>query len=869
MNHAFRKIALVLIGSIPLVVSPQNDPDRNVVPSSSDFKFSETLWMSHEGNSKDYLNSTELSEVVTINPPGGFYYDPVKVTLRAESSDTDIYYSLDGSVPTEASLLYREPIEFSRTGVIRVRTYRQGHPQSAVLTHTYILNPSFSLPVVSLVTDSLNLWGKNGIFTFPRHEWEKPVHIEYFESNGSPGFSLDGGMRVHADNGNKQKSFRLYARPEYGISEIHYRIFSNKDIDSFKRLILRNAANDGLQFWTNRTHFRDGLLHTLYNKIDDKKTMSSYKPVHVFLIGNYWGIYNLRERQDKYYIESNFGETNIDFLERVFNSPGNRNAIEGYWGHYDMMTTFIDTADLTKEANYDYVKTLMDVEDFLDYWMFEVYAGNFDWLTNNIRFWRSKIPAGKWRWLLWDLDHGIGLPYTYGGVKWGDPDCDHLAWSTGTTGPRSGGVNTVIIRNLLENSEARYYFINRFADLLNLYLSPPFVESVLDSIYERLSLDIHHQMNRWGSTLIYWNEAVDCVRNYINVRPSYVRSHIMEKFHIDSKFTIQLNVQPPSSGYILMNTIFIDAFPWYGDYFSNIPVTIRAIPTSGYRFTGWSGIADNVDRLTALLVSDTLVTALFESIPANSSTIVINEINYHSAEIHDSEDWIELFNPGPVYIDLSAWQLKDNDDEHTFIFPDGFFLAPDEYVVVCRDTQKFSTFFPNTHHYIGNFDFGLSSRGDQVRIFNQNGFLIDSVQYTVTAPWPTTPNGKGPTLELNNPLSDNSLPIFWSASTGYGSPSSSNQKPDRYFLAQNYPNPFNTSTVISYDLPERSNVTIRIYNVMGRLVKRIEGGNQERGRYSVIWNATDSRNEAISTGIYFYQIQAGKFSEVRKCLIVK
>jgi len=280
-------------------------------------------------------------------------------------------------------------------------------------------------------------------------------------------------------------------------------------------------------------------------------------------------------------------------------------------------------------------------------------------------------------------------------------------------------------------------------------------------------------------------------------------------------------------------------------------------------------VDDQYDRLHVALNRDTLFTAMFESIQARSSYIVINEINYNSAVDHDTEDWIELYNPGKVFVDLSGWSLKDNRDDHTFIFPDQTILPPDQYIIVCRDTTKFSIHFPDVPNTIGNCDFGLSGRGDQVRLFSQDRTLVDIVGFNDGPAWPTKPNGGGPTLELISPTLDNSVPVYWSPSYGHGTPGLRNQSPEHYFLSQNFPNPFNTSTVIRYDLPERSHVSIHIYDFRGRLVQRLVHSTQEKGPKTITWNATDLHGETVSTGVYFYQIKAGSFHEVRKCLVIR
>lgn len=88
----------------------------------------------------------------------------------------------------------------------------------------------------------------------------------------------------------------------------------------------------------------------------------------------------------------------------------------------------------------------------------------------------------------------------------------------------------------------------------------------------------------------------------------------------------------------------------------------------------------------------------------------------------------------------------------------------------------------------------------------------------------------------------------------------------KYILSQNYPNPFNPTTTISYELPKSSFVKLSIYDISGRLVETLVNEQKNAGYYSVNWNVPQS---GISSGIYIYRIDAGEFSSMKKCLVVK
>ena len=157
--------------------------------------------------------------------------------------------------------------------------------------------------------------------------------------------------------------------------------------------------------------------------------------------------------------------------------------------------------------------------------------------------------------------------------------------------------------------------------------------------------------------------------------------------------------------------------------------------------------------------------------------------------------------------------FKDDDDEHIYQFPEQTIINPNEYLIIARELEMFTNYFPESQNILGPFDFGLGGGGDQIRIFNETGLLIDSLEYDDSDPWPTEPDGLGYTLELINPLYDNSLSESWTFSEGNGTPGAQNSSfleviqvstiiPNKTQIMPAYPNPFNGKVVIPFQLSE-------------------------------------------------------------------
>ena len=270
------------------------------------------------------------------------------------------------------------------------------------------------------------------------------------------------------------------------------------------------------------------------------------------------------------------------------------------------------------------------------------------------------------------------------------------------------------------------------------------------------------------------------------------------------------------------------------------------------------------------------------SLPSSGSVPTINEINYNSSDTFDPEDWVEIYNPTDSIFDMSNWFFRDEGqvgDDHLFSIPEGTLLHPNEYVVLCRDTMDFKNHFPMVDSYIGDLGFGLSGGGELIRLYNNNGILMDSLTYDDDDPWPPEPDGDGPTLELINPLIDNGIYSNWTASLVNGTPGEQNSNylgstqnnllAEDYRLYQNYPNPFNPLTKIMYYLPKRSEISLKIYDALGREIRLLEEGLRDPGYHTLEWDSKDNIGNKVSAGIYLYQLQTEGYIKNNKMVLIK
>jgi hypothetical protein len=533
------------------------------------------------GRPGDFTDAPQFSVV------GGLCASPVDLELRASTPASKVYYTLDCAEPDTSAVLYTEPIHVAQTTIVRARAFAPGKLPSPTVTHSFILDEPTDLLVVSLVTDPVNLWDEQiGIYvlgpgadpSFPYEganfwkDWERPVHFQFFAPDGG-GFRAEGGVKIHGSNTRAlpQRPLRLIARGGYGYPLIAYQAFSDKPIAAFKRLILRNSGND----W-HHTYLRDALAHAWAGELSLDR--QAWRPARVYLNGEYWGLYDLREKIDRFFLQENWGinPDNVDLLE------DQHRVMEGDADNYMAMLDYIGSHDLSQDDVLAQVAAMMDVDNFAAYYILRVFLGNTDWPGNNIRYWRSREPGSRWRWILHDAEMGLGL---------NDEGYQHNTLAHALDPSSVSAINapwsTFLMRSLLKNQSYRYAFINRYADCLNTLFLPESTLVLVEALKSQIEDEIPRQVERWGSTTATWEEQLANVRQFLRERPRVARVHLMEQFDLADTIRLTLDVQPAGSGRICLTACAVDS-AWAGTYFAGVPLTLRAVPANHYRFIGWS-----------------------------------------------------------------------------------------------------------------------------------------------------------------------------------------------------------------------------------------------------------------------------------------
>ncbi|NRB61706.1 MAG: CotH kinase family protein [Saprospiraceae bacterium] len=796
---------------------------------------------------------------IIFSHPGGLT-GPLNLSLSGVDAPATIHYTLDATPPTQASPVYTGPININGNRVVRARVYQDNFLPSPTQTRSFILNASHNLPVLLLAADPADFFDEEtGIYVygnsfepdFPHfganfwEDWERPIHFALYQEDRTLEAAYDAGVKIFGgwSRGQNQRSLSLFARNQYGYDEFDNAFFDQRPYDSYQAIVLRNSGND----WNNAM-IRDATLTGLLRGADIE--YQAYRPLVVYLNGAYWGIYNMREKINEHFLASKWGvePDSIDLLE--FGGS----VIHGNNEDYLSLLDFIRTANLSTPSNFEFVNSQMDLDNYALYQAAQIYFDNTDWPGNNIKYARHK--GGKWRWILFDTDFGFGV--------WNDFNYTNntLAFALEPFGPNwpNPPWSTLLFRKLTQATEFRNLFVNRFADELNSRLLPERVVEHIDSLAAKIEDEIPAHFDRWNASSGNWKNRINAMKNFANRRPAQVKQNIRSEFNLPDFHQLNIKITDTAEGFVQVNSLTIEVEDWEGDYFQDVPITVTAYAKPGYVFSHWIGIPDVFSEASVQINMQLNMTIRPVFQPINTAAVVINEINYNAAADFDTGDWIELYNRSADDLNLSGWVMKDSDDSHSFVLPEGTVIEAEGFLILTRDEARFLSVFPETQTVIGDFDFGLSSNGDAVRLYDIDEILVDEVYYLPDAPWPSLPNGEGYTLELLSPELDNSLPENWSAINLHGSPNRANTTVDTSnpeggrFQLISYPNPFSGYINLILTLKESAQVDIQLYDQNGRAIEQIQEGVLGAGKHFLYADL-----EHLNTGIYYAKVLVGEF----------
>jgi hypothetical protein len=643
--------------------------------------------------------------------------------------------------------------------VINLQAFKNGCIASEIVSRTFLIDEDHDLDVLSIQTDSLGffsdeegiyVWGDDTQGNYNREgiESERKSSIDFFNDNGELLFSSKAGIRIGGSGSrhSTQKNLNIFFRGAYDKSFIEENLFEDSELNKWKRLTFRSGGHrpDCLP----KDEFASELLK------NTSVAHSKYRYASTYLNGEYWGIHAVKERLNKHYLEEkyNLHRDSISFLgsEGDLLDGTDKDSIE-----YREMIDFVSSNNLNNQTNFDSVTNQIDINNFTDYFISEIFLGNADWPNSNIKFWRKRTQSnmpmnaghdGKWRWLLFDLDGSFGgtcndVYVTFNTLNWAlrdDPDFEEY---------------TVLFRGLIENDNYKTDFINRTCDLINSSFKASITRPKLQSVKNNIDLDIDNHIDRWrypstANTLAdrynetpntnQWEYLTAQMDTFLMERPHYVRKHMFDEWGLSDSIRLQVNVNDIDMGKVKVSSIIIDenlegipssVYPWTGVYFSDLVIPLKAIAKEGYRFVEWIETGDTDQTIYVTLNSDSLFTANFEIDPNYEplQPLIINEIQSSNSktykdEFNESDDWIELFNPNDTMVNIKGYFLTDEPSKpKKYAINSDLYIPPNGHLIIWCDDEN--------EQGLNHSNFNLNKFGDFIGLVSPSEEFIDSLSF--------------------------------------------------------------------------------------------------------------------------------------------
>ncbi len=510
------------------------------------------------------------NEKVSFSQSGGCYHDSFALSLTCDNPNHHIRYTLNGSTPSANSALYAEPLLLNsrlysnsdiykipispdkyvfvpdtilKAIVIRAAVFdADGNRLGDVATNSYFIQSlgcDFQeLPIMSICADSSALFDYDtGIFVPGANwsaddpewtgnyyqtgkDWERRIHVEYYDAN-QLAFSQDAGLRAHGGNGRRlpQKNMTLYAKDDYGKKNFTYKIYEDLDLAKFKHLVLKPFVSS----WTE-AGVQDYVSSHIAKNLNIDVLAS--RPVILFLNGEYWGIYFLQEKSDERYVEEHY-DVDADDCNIIESCIV---ADNGDFEPFGQLMQWFETADLSTYENYQYAENHIDLSNFTDYQIFEIFSNNEDWPANNQRCWQAYDL--KWRWIFYDGDATLHQK---------DFDCFANATYDGIETWPASKESTLFLRKLLGNKTFKDNFIQRFCTLCNSTFSYQNTKPYLLAIKNQIQNEINRQSSRFGipADQNNWKKGLNHIDKFLKERPQNIIQSLRSFFYLNKEIDIQ------------------------------------------------------------------------------------------------------------------------------------------------------------------------------------------------------------------------------------------------------------------------------------------------------------------------------------------
>ncbi len=641
------------------------------------------------------------------------------VQLQCSTDGAKIYYTLDGSMPTEEKgTVYSSPIALDKTAIVRARAYKDGKLYSDVVTGSYLFTDEIyatcgtsKLPIVSISSNDEHFYdnqlglcvkGTNGAQSTCStdnnranyyQKWTRPANFEYIvDGKVVDNQEVEVGVFGACSRQHSVKSFKIKANKRTGSNKFQYtKFFKDRSYTKYKALALRNGGNG---FYMH-PRWREGFMQSIVKGLN--VDYQAYQPVAYFLNGEYKGLMGLRERTDEDYIESNYGyeEDEIEYL-RVMKEVGKYVAQIGTDEAYYNMEQYAASNSVDADF-YNKLSQMMDIDEYIDYNIIQQFIANTDWLNNNIKVWRKK-DGGKFRWILFDTDFGLstssnssndmlnfcltgnstdntntgGQTVPGGGIMPGGGGWPGGAWFGGSIVEQK---YCTLFKGCMQNEDFKYHFLDRYTYLLETLFTQTRITTVCDSISALVKEEACATIeagNIGGGTQQQYDNAIQSMINFAQQRPAAIERQLIAHYGVQST-KANVSVRMSFSGNAPEYKFLVNKIANTSDYSRQLYIGERLkvelrVPT-GYKIQSWK-INGETKNGTATSYLDTVASSgmnievLFaQDTDFKLPKLYINEVcasnNKTEDEYGAKPDWIEIYNSENQDVDLAGMIIKN------------------------------------------------------------------------------------------------------------------------------------------------------------------------------------------------------------------
>jgi hypothetical protein len=443
-----------------------------------------------------------LHPPVSITKPG-IYPSPIQIALAPSRAGDSIRYTTNNTIPDKSSYSYADPFMLDQSRVINAIDVKSGYINSDPNRGLYLFRPGFTLPVLAILTDSLNLYGPYGIYTNYDEPWERYCRIDYFE-NRDLEYEANAGLRIQGASSTfmAKKGFRFFFRGDYGTSKFNHPVFGPENLQSFQKLVVKSGYDDDMTTEVG-TLLRDALALELWKKTGGMPQLSRF--IILYLNNQYWGIYNLRESVDDNFIKAHTGLENFDLVRFRNEGPDLEYGTLNSWSEmYDLVLN----NDMSVSQNYEKLAEVLDIDEFANLIAFVQCTQYYSWGWG-VSMFRDVQAPGKWHLSIWDADRAFNT-LNWNGFSSMETDHTGLYWANNIT------------RSLMKSEQFRKIYSARLSTLLQTVFKPENSIAVLDSLYRIIKPEMEGELHRWAPDNAKWEDNVQAIRDFLMQRPAII-----------------------------------------------------------------------------------------------------------------------------------------------------------------------------------------------------------------------------------------------------------------------------------------------------------------------------------------------------------